>query len=75
MYNRGANGGTLDYLHSGHKVLISVSLLMLREHLTIGVTGESLLGGKKHKELLQCFSARCSRVAEFAQLFKPSVEA
>lgn len=42
-YSRGANGGTFDYLHYGHKILLSISMLMLRDHITIGISMDILL--------------------------------
>ena len=42
-FKRAANGGTFDYLHNGHKILLSISLLAVSNHLTIGITGEELL--------------------------------
>ena len=51
-YRRGANGGTFGYIHYGHKVLLSLSLLIVSDHLTVGVTGDALLSKKHNRQLI-----------------------
>ncbi|CAK57813.1 unnamed protein product (macronuclear) [Paramecium tetraurelia] len=74
QFKRGANGGTFDHLHIGHKILLSLSLLAVNEHLTIGITGEVLLQKKKLTGFLQSYETRCKCVKEFCQLFRPDIE-
>jgi phosphopantetheine adenylyltransferase len=47
-------GGTFDYLHVGHKLLLSSALLLLKpeKELVIGLTGDGLLKNKKNKEYM-----------------------
>lgn len=48
-------GGTYDYLHSGHKVLLSCALLIAVDHITIGITANAMLAKKKNSSVIQCF--------------------
>ncbi|CAD8207526.1 unnamed protein product [Paramecium octaurelia] len=74
QYKRGANGGTFDHLHIGHKVLLSLSLLAVSEHLTIGITGEMLQQKKKLKGFLQSYNTRLRCVQEFCSMFRPDID-
>jgi hypothetical protein len=38
-YSSTAVGGTFDYLHAGHKMLLSMAALLSNSHVTVGVTG------------------------------------
>ena len=44
-------GGTFDYLHNGHKILLVATFLLteIGGKILIGLTGESLLKNKKNK--------------------------
>jgi hypothetical protein len=42
-----------------------MALLLVKDFLTIGVTGEKLLVNKKHRELQQSFKTRQLVVAQF----------
>lgn len=44
--------GTFDHLHAGHSKLLTVAVLLTREHLTIGITGDSMLTRKKYASQL-----------------------
>lgn len=68
---RGANGGTFDYLHYGHKILLSISLIAVSEHLTIGLSGEALLKNKQHREFMQSYKTRMQCVVMFCHSFRP----
>ncbi len=46
---------------------------MVKEFLTIGVTGDILLQKKINRELIQSYNTRSKVVKNFATLFKPSV--
>ena len=66
-----AVGGTFDHLHAGHKLLLTMTALVLDLRsvegacLTIGITGDQLLKKKKFKEELEDFSERQLAVQTF----------
>ena len=72
-----AVGGTFDHLHVGHKLLLSMTALVLNNdgtggkerHLIIGITGDELLKKKRFAEELEAWEVRQSRVQEFLLAF------
>ncbi|KAK3989734.1 hypothetical protein QBC44DRAFT_327032 [Cladorrhinum sp. PSN332] len=68
-------GGTFDYLHPGHKLLLTAGALLLnlprkddagrRSRYIIGITGDSLLKNKKYAEHVQSWSVRARNVIIF----------
>jgi len=70
-----AAGGTFDHLHAGHKLLLTMTALVLEPHspkksgekraLTIGITGDKLLEKKKCVEELQDWDQRLDGVRTF----------
>ncbi|CAD6565137.1 MAG: hypothetical protein ASARMPREDX12_005708 [Alectoria sarmentosa] len=66
-----AVGGTFDHLHAGHKLLLTMTALVLDLRsiqgacLTIGITGDELLKNKKFREELEDFPERQLAVQEF----------
>ncbi len=70
-----AVGGTFDHLHAGHKLLLTMTALILEPHspgkpdkkrsLTIGITGDKLLVKKKCVEELQEWDQRLDGVRSF----------
>ena len=68
LYSHVALGGTFDWLHSGHKVLLTQAALIARTRLRVGITGPILLGNKsqkKHQEHMQSLEVRLANVASF----------
>jgi phosphopantetheine adenylyltransferase len=65
VYKYVAVGGTFDRLHSGHKLLLSVSALHSLEKLRVGITGPELLTKKKFADKLESFETRKRNVEAF----------
>lgn len=74
-----AVGGTFDHLHAGHKLLITMTALVLepdshtdpreRRTLTIGITGDTLLKNKQYAEVLEDWNQRQQGVRDFLSAF------
>ena len=66
-----AVGGTFDHLHIGHKLLLTMTALVLEtDHekprtLTVGITGDALLKKKQYIEVLQDWNQRQASVRDF----------
>lgn len=66
-----AVGGTFDHLHVGHKLLLTMTALVIEpdiEHartLTIGITGDALLKKKQYIEYVQDWEQRQENVRDF----------
>ncbi|KAK1753409.1 hypothetical protein QBC47DRAFT_386315 [Echria macrotheca] len=67
-------GGTFDYLHPGHKLLLTAGALLLQVprkgssqncRFIIGITGDELLRNKKYAELVQPWETRARNVIVF----------
>ncbi|KAK0714227.1 hypothetical protein B0T21DRAFT_297171 [Apiosordaria backusii] len=69
-------GGTFDYLHPGHKLLLTAAALLLKVPrkddanmqpctYIIGITGDELLKNKKYAEFVQSWEARARNVIIF----------
>ncbi|KAB8302117.1 hypothetical protein EYC80_005568 [Monilinia laxa] len=74
FHNVVAVGGTFDHLHTGHKLLLTASALLLQpaaglqeppRRLIIGITGDELLKNKRYAEYLQSWEERQNYVVEF----------
>ncbi|KAL8697856.1 MAG: hypothetical protein Q9224_002115 [Gallowayella concinna] len=78
-HNAVAVGGTFDHLHVGHKLLLSMTALVLDSYvpeetrkgrtLTIGITGDKLLQNKQFSEQLQGWDQRQAAVETFLLAF------
>ncbi|KAL8776514.1 MAG: hypothetical protein Q9203_003260 [Teloschistes exilis] len=74
-----AVGGTFDHLHSGHKLLLSMTALVLdrttspgsgsKPSITVGITGDELLKNKKLREHLESWHQRQAAVQNFLLAF------
>lgn len=66
-----AVGGTFDHLHAGHKLLLTMTALVLNPDstqercLTVGITGDELLKKKQYREELEDFPQRQSAIRGF----------
>ncbi|KAK5659218.1 hypothetical protein OQA88_1309 [Cercophora sp. LCS_1] len=67
-------GGTFDYLHPGHKLLLTAGALLLEvpppdssqtARFIIGITGDELLKNKKYAEYVQSWETRARNVIIF----------
>ena len=78
-HNAVAVGGTFDHLHVGHKLLLSMTALVLNYNvqpgveaersLIVGITGDKLLENKKFCEHLQGWHQRQAAVQSFLLAF------
>lgn len=66
-FNCSAVGGTFDYLHDGHKILLSLARFVCSSKLIVGITGPKLLLNKKHADLIQLYAEREREVIRFLQ--------
>ena len=63
MYQNVVLGGTFDRIHSGHKILLTTSLLRCRNEITVGITdGDNLMKKKVLVELMQPCQKRIDAV-------------
>ena len=78
-----AVGGTFDHLHAGHRLLLTMTALVLdpveesdpskKRFLTIGITGDDLLANKKYPEELEAWGERQGSVKRFLLEFLSSL--
>lgn len=66
-------GGTFDYMHVGHKLLLSLSAYSASERLVCGVSDTPLLKKKVLRELMQPIGLRVALVEEFLRAIKPGL--
>lgn len=71
-----AVGGAFDHLHAGHKLLLTMTALLLdlneksppyEKSLTVGITGDELLKKKQYNDQLQDWHERQAVVQDFLQ--------
>ncbi|KAJ3257714.1 Cytochrome c oxidase assembly protein cox15 [Boothiomyces macroporosus] len=74
-YPNVALGGTFDRLHAGHKILLSMAVLICNKRLICGVTDfkPEVLKKKKYYEYIQPLDERLDLVKAFLSKFKPGV--
>jgi phosphopantetheine adenylyltransferase len=66
-------GGTFDYLHNGHRLLLTITAWIASTRLVVGVAGEQLLAKKSLRELMQSEHERTVHVHSFLRSIKPSL--
>lgn len=73
-YKTVAVGGTFDHIHDGHKILLTISGFLTRDHLIVGVTGKELLKNKKYADFLEDFETRSESVHDFFNIVNPQLD-
>ncbi|KAJ3271294.1 hypothetical protein HDV01_006890 [Terramyces sp. JEL0728] len=75
-YKNVALGGTFDRLHAGHKLLLSMAILICKERLICGITDfkPEALQKKKYSQYIQPLADRINLVESFLARFKPGVK-
>lgn len=66
-------GGTFDYIHIGHKLLLSLAAYTSSKRLVVGVSDKPLLKKKALRELMQPVELRIALVDDFLHSVKPSL--
>ena len=80
-----AVGGTFDHLHAGHKLLLTMTAMIIEpidrsdssggRYMTIGITGDDLLQKKKYAEALETWEERQRSIRKFLLKFLPFLAA
>lgn len=72
-FQRVGIGGTFDHLHAGHKLMLSVAVMLAGKTLLCGITapGGRMLEGKHYQERIESWEERVRRVKEFLSKFCP----
>lgn len=65
MYDTIALGGTFDYLHVGHKILLTEAVLRTKRRVVVGVTDEAMIAKKKLFQLISSVTERMQSVEKF----------
>ena len=73
-YEKSALGGTFNLLHSGHKLLLSLSALSTSKSIKIGITGNELLVNKSNKNYIESYRARKKQVNDFLNYFNKDLD-
>jgi phosphopantetheine adenylyltransferase len=63
--------GTFDRIHFDHKILITLSSLVAKNKLVTAVL--TVLGGKKHQDLIEDIKTRAERVKHFLDLIDTTI--
>jgi pantetheine-phosphate adenylyltransferase len=73
VFQRVAVGGTFDHLHAGHKILLTMTALLAKQSMVVGVTDDCMLVKKKHRELIASTQQRVEFVKEYLYKVKRSI--
>jgi cytidyltransferase-like protein len=74
VYDTVVLGGTFDYLHPGHKILLSMACWIASKEIIVGVSNGPMLQRKKHREWMQSFDQRIRGVSEFLARIAPGLK-
>ncbi|CAO3687589.1 unnamed protein product [Umbelopsis ramanniana] len=69
-----AVGGTFDHMHSGHKILLTMTALLASKKLYCGITDDVMLAKKKHKELIASTEDRINNVKDILRIIRKDIE-
>ena len=72
VYSKVALGGSFDQLHNGHRKLLTLAIAYCKDILVIGITGDQMLSGKKHSDIILPYSQRKQAVVAFLAAITPS---
>jgi pantetheine-phosphate adenylyltransferase len=67
-------GGTFDYLHIGHEMLLVMAVLLARTRIIIGLTGSNMLINKKNKQIIQNYEIRRLELQQYIRKLKPNLQ-
>jgi len=70
-FKKTALGGTFDYLHAAHMLLLTIQSLLTERELVVGITSDVLLKNKRHPCFIQSFNERSFLVRQFFILLHP----
>ncbi|KAI8643734.1 hypothetical protein BD408DRAFT_414458 [Parasitella parasitica] len=73
VFQRVAVGGTFDQLHAGHKILLTMTALLAKQSMVVGVTDDCMLSKKKHRDLIASTQQRVEHVKAYLQLVKRNI--
>lgn len=73
-YNTVAVGGTFDRFHAGHRLLLSVTAMVAKKAVFVGISSDKLLQNKNLKEKLECYQDRERSAVSFMQIVNPALE-
>ena len=66
-------GGTFDFLHPGHLLLLTCLSLITTQHIHLALTKDELLRNKRHPAFLQAYSSRERDLAFTMRFLAPHV--
>lgn len=73
MHKNVCMGGTFDGIHEGHKILFGNATKICSDRLIVGVTDTNMIKNKVLWELIAPVEERISKVKDYLQLIKPSL--
>lgn len=58
-------GGTFDHLHIGHRLMLTLAVLLGRDKIIIGITEEGMLEGKEFMDRIESYEERKQKVMSY----------
>lgn len=58
-------GGTFDHLHIGHRLMLTLAVLLGRDKIIIGITEEEMLEGKEFMDRIESYEERKQKVMSY----------